>query len=90
MATHVTDLPKVNSNIKKVCQTIGPQILGNRYPANSDGSPKDKLTDNETREVFERVTREFWRQQVEAVKVMEATEYARRQTVESISDDPFD
>lgn len=85
----ITQLPNVLPDIKKVCQTIGPQILANRYPANPDGTPKETLTNDETKEVFENITREFWRQQIEAVKVAEATETTRRRTVDSISNDPF-
>lgn len=85
----ITQLSNVLPDIKKVCQTIGPQILTNRYPANPDGSPKERLTDTEAKEVFENITHEFWRQQIEAIKVAEATETARRRTVDSISNDPF-
>lgn len=90
MTTHVTQLDTITADIKHVCQTIGPQILGNLYPTNSDGTPKETLTSDEAKWVFEHVTREFWRQQVEAVKVAEATEVARLETIEATSSDPFE
>lgn len=75
--------------LKKVCETKGPIILGDRYPKDADGRPKATLTQTEAQQVMEAVTREFWRQLLQQVAVEEAAEAARLQAVAATAADPF-
>jgi hypothetical protein len=74
--------------IKEVVMQIGPQILGNKFPQ-VDGAPATDLTTQEVGEVFEKITREFWRQNIAAFEAEKAATVARDQAIEANKDDPF-
>lgn len=73
-------------DIKDVCATVGPQVLGAKWPAGVDPA---NLTAAQVAQVFELVTREFWRQQVQAYKAHLAAEAARQQAITATEADPF-
>lgn len=76
----------VRPNIAAVCEQIGPTVLGDRWPANLDPA---NLTAQQVGQVFELVTREFWRQQIQGLKAMEAAKAARQAAITEHSTDPF-
>lgn len=76
----------VKPDIKAVCAAIGPQVLGDKWPAGLDAA---NLTTAQVGQVFELVTREFWRQQVQAHKAHTAAEAARQQAIADTAADPF-
>lgn len=73
-------------DIKDVCATIGPAVLGDRWPAGLD--PKN-LTNTQVGQIFELVTRSFWHQQVVAFKANAAAEAARQTAITASAADPF-
>lgn len=85
--TDPTSIPTaLRPDLKALLVTVGPQVLGDNYPATAD---PENLTNAELATVFELVTREFWRQQIQAHKANEAAEAARLAAVESSAADPF-
>lgn len=79
--------------IKAVCERHGPNLLGDRYPVTTDADgntvPKTGLTNAEAANVFEQITREFWRQQIEAEEVQQAAEAAAATARDQNKEDPF-
>ena len=75
--------------VSAVCVAIGPKIVPGMFPKEVDGSFKTTLTTAETGNVFEAVTREFWRQQIEALEAKAAAEAARLASVAANAADPF-
>jgi len=76
--------------VKAVVERIGPQIIPNLYPKEADGTtPKAILSAGEANAAFEQITREFWRQQIEAYEVNAAAEAARVAAVAANAGDPF-
>jgi len=81
------------ASIVAVCERQGPTVLGDRYPSVDDGSgnmvPKSGLSTAEAVDVFEQITREFWRQQIEAEEVTAAAEAAAAVARADNAADPF-
>jgi len=76
--------------IKAVVEKIGPQVVPDKYPKEADGTtPKATLSAAEANVVFEQVTREFWRQQLEAHEANAAAEAARQAAIAANTADPF-
>lgn len=82
-----------NDSIKAVCLRHGPQLLGDRFPTVTDDdgntTPATSLTKKQLGEVFEQITREFWRQQIEAEEVQQAAEAAAAEARIANATDPF-
>lgn len=79
----------VRPHIKMVCEAIGPTILGDRYPKDPEGNFKINLSNVEVGEIFEAITREFWRQQIQAYRATIAAETARQAIIIETTTDPF-
>ena len=85
--TNPANIPaKVRDDLKDVLRSIGPAVLDDRWPADVD---PENLTNTELAQVFEQVTREFWRQQIQAHKAEVAAAAARASALESSNADPF-
>lgn len=85
--TNPANIPTaVRADIKAVCQAIGPLVLGEKWPDELDPA---NLTAAQVGQVFEAVTREFWRQQVQAHKANAAAETARQEAIAATTADPF-
>jgi hypothetical protein len=78
--------------IKAICIKHGP-ALDPAYPTEDDGQgnqvPKTDLTNAETAEVFEQITRKFWRDLITGHEAEEAAEAARLAAVGANAADPF-
>lgn len=74
-------------DIKAVCAAIGPNVLGDKWPA--EITDPAAMTPAQVGQVFEAVTREFWRQQVQALKANLAAEEARQAALTTSVADPF-
>lgn len=77
---------KLNADLKALLKNIGPQVLGDKFPADVD---PENMTNPQLGLVFEEVTKEFWRQQIQAHKANEAAEQARQQAIAENEADPF-
>lgn len=76
----------LHEDLKAVLCTIGPQVLGEKFPQDVD---PENLNNAQLAQVFELVTREFWRQQIQARKANEAAEKARVAVLQTSEEDPF-
>ena len=83
-------LAQKGNEIKLVVAAIGPQVVPKVFPKDEDDQPKTVLTDEETLDVFEAVTREFWRQQVEAHQGEIAAQTAREAVAQQYKTDVFE
>ena len=77
----------VRTDLQPVLQVIGPQVLGDRWP---EGVDPANLDNAQLGQVFELVTREFWRQQIQAYKANLAAEAARQTAIAANEADPFE
>lgn len=85
--TNPNNIPAaVKADLKEVCAAIGPTILGDGWPAGVDPAA---MTAAEVAQVFELITREFWRQQIQGHKAAVAAEVARQAAVDATTADPF-
>lgn len=73
-------------DVAAVVAAIGPGVLGTRWPA---GLVPANLTAQQVGQVFELVTREFWRAQIQAHKANAAAEAARQTAIAATEADPF-
>jgi hypothetical protein len=88
--TNPANIPAAQKpHVKAACEAIGPVLLTDRYPKDAAGQPKATLTNAEVGEVFEAITREFWRQQIQGVRANAAAEAARLAAVAAHAADPF-
>lgn len=89
----VTDPSAIPANkrdtIKAICVTHGPRLLPDRYPTDAEGQPKTTLTNAEAAQVFEHITRKFWRDLIVQHEADAAAESARRAAIEGNATDPF-
>ncbi len=76
------------ATVKAICETHGPNLLGDAYPQ-VDGVPKDTLTQAEVAEVFEHITRKFWRDLIAAHEADAAATTARDTALAANAGDPF-
>lgn len=72
--------------VAEVCAKAGPVILGQKWP---EGLDPAALTNAQVGQVFELITREFWRQQVQGLKAAAAAEAARQAEAAKYDADPF-
>ena len=89
--TNPSNIPTAKrAAFKAVLERIGPMLIPTKYPKEADGTtPKASLSAAEANAVFEQVTREFWRQQLEAHEAVAAAEAARQAAVDANAADPF-
>lgn len=72
--------------IRAVCAAIGPNMLQGRWP---EGMDPANLTAAQVGQLFELLTREMWREQVQRFEAERAAQAAREQATAAATVDPF-
>jgi len=68
-------------DLKRLMVQYGPSL--NNYPVDGNGDPKDTLTDGEAAQVFEHLTRRYWRMLLKDQAVDDAREDVRQQQLDA-------
>ena len=75
--TNASSIPAAQQDdIKKLLVQHGPSL--DIYPVDVDGNPKETLTNAEAVEVFEHLTRRYWRMMLRDLAVTEARSDVRQ------------
>lgn len=85
--TNADNIPTATrAEISELVAAIGPNVLGDNWPEGVDAS---SMTKTQMAQIFELITREFWRQQLVAYKADMAAQEIRNSILSAESSDPF-
>lgn len=76
-------------DLRETLQAVGPRVAPDVYPVDGNGNPETALNNQQAAQLFEVITRRFWRDQIRSHKAQQAAEQARETAIGAVGDDPF-
>lgn len=75
--------------VEQLIVNRGPQLIPDKFPKRTDGNYAEVLSNQELAQMFELITRRFWRNQLRSYQAQVAAEAARQQVEGGVAEDPF-